>query len=169
MRHKRLKLSAVLMLVLGLTGLQAQTMYVKEKNSTQTAYALSNIRKMTFSGGNVTIQKTDNSTGVYGLSGVRYLNFTDLTTGIVEPTMRLGNANLITYPNPITDLLTIDLTGVIGVGTISILTLEGKVLQTQNINGSSLVTLKLNHLSQGIYLCRYSTAAEIKTVKIIKK
>ena len=82
MRQKRLKLSAVLLLGLGLTGLQAQTMYVWESNSTQTDYALSNIRKMTFSGGNVTIQKTDNSTGVYGLSGLRYLNFTDLATSI---------------------------------------------------------------------------------------
>ena len=169
MRHKRLKVSGVLLLGLGLTGLQAQTMYVKEKSGTQTAYTLSRLRKMTFSGGNATVQKTDNSTGVYALSGLRYMNFTDLTTGITEPTAQLGHSNLITYPNPITDVLNVDLTGVTGEGTISILTLEGKVIQTQNINGSSLVTLNLNHLSQGIYLCRYSTAAEIKTIKIIKK
>ncbi len=30
MKHKRLKLSALLLLGLGLTGLQAQTMYVKK-------------------------------------------------------------------------------------------------------------------------------------------
>lgn len=169
MRHKRLKLSAVLMLVLGLTGLQAQTMYVKEKNSTQTAYALSNIRKMTFSGGNANVQKTDNSTGVYAISGLRYLNFTDLTTGIAEPLMPLSYSNLITYPNPVTDLLTIDLTGVIDVGTISILSLEGKVLQTQEYRGASFVKLSLSHLPQGIYICRYSNATQQKTVKIIKQ
>jgi len=169
MRHKRLKLSAVLLLGLGLTGLQAQTMYVKEKSGTQTAYTLSSIRKMTFSGGNATVQKTDNSTGIYALSGLRYLNFTDLTTEIVEPTTQLGYSNLITYPNPVNDLLNVDLTGVTGEGTISILTLEGKEIQAQNINRSSLVTLNLNHLSQGIYLCRYSTKTEIKTVKIIKQ
>lgn len=169
MRQKRLKLSGVLLLGLGLTGLQAQTMYVKEKSGTRTAYALSSVRKLTFSGGNATVQKTNNSTGVYAISGLRYLNFTDLSVGIAEPLMPLSNSNLITYPNPVKDVLNIDLTGVIGKGTISILTLEGKEIQTQNINGSSLVTLNLNHLSQGIYLCRYSTAAEIKTVKIIKK
>ena len=169
MRHKRLKLSAVLLLGLGLSSIQAQTMYVKESNGTQTAYPLNSIRKMTFSGGNATIYKTDNSTGVYALSGLRYLNFTDLITGITEPTAQLGHSNLITYPNPVTDMLNIDLTGVTGEGTISILTLEGKVIETQNINGSVLVTLNLNYLSQGIYLCRYSTAAEIKTVKIIKQ
>jgi hypothetical protein len=169
MKHKRLKLSGVLLLGLGLTGLQAQTMYVKEKSGTQTPYTLSSVRKMTFSGGNAAVQKTDNSTGVYALSGLRYLNFTDLTTGITEPTAQLGHSNLITYPNPVIDVLNIDLTGITGEGTISILTLEGKEIQAQNINRSSLVTLNLNHLSQGIYLCRYSTKTEIKTVKIIKQ
>ena len=77
MRHKKLKLSAVLLLGLGLTSLQAQTMYVKESSGTQTAYTLSNVRKMTFSGGNATVQKTDNSTGVYAMSGLKYLSFED--------------------------------------------------------------------------------------------
>ena len=75
------------MLRLGLTGLQAQTMYVKESSDTQTAYTLSSIRKITFSGGNATVQKTDNSTGGYALSGLRYLNFTDLSTSITEQPM----------------------------------------------------------------------------------
>jgi len=169
MRHKRLKLSAVIFLGLGLTGLQAQTIYVKESSGTQTTYALSSLRKMTSSGGNVTIQKNDNSTGVYAISGLRYLNFTDLTTGISEPVMQLGHSILITYPNPVTDVLNIDLTGVIGEGSISILTLEGKAIQTQNTSGNSLITLNLSHLSQGIYLCRYTNSSKIKTVKIIKQ
>lgn len=169
MRHKRLKVSGVLLLVLGLTGLQAQTMSVKEKSGTQTAYTLSSIRKMTFSGGNATVQKADNSTGIYSLSVLRNLNFIDLTTDITEPIAQLGHSNLITYPNPVNDLLDVDLTGVTEEGTISILTLEGKVIQTQSTKGNSLITLNLSHLSQGIYLCRYSTAAEIKTVKIIKQ
>lgn len=42
MTHKKLKFSAVLLLGLGLTGLQAQTMYVKESSGTQTAYAVNN-------------------------------------------------------------------------------------------------------------------------------
>ena len=169
MRQKRLKLSGILLLGLGLTGIQAQTMYVKEKSGTQTAYTLSSIRKMTFSGGNATVQKTDNSTGIYSLSGLSYLNFTDLTTGITEPTAQLGQSNLITYPNPVIDMLNIDLTGVTGEGTISILTLEGKVIQTQNISGNSLATFSLSRLSKGIYICRYSSTSEIKTVKIIKQ
>ena len=97
------------------------------------------------------------------------MNFTDLTTGISEPTIQLGTSNLITYPNPVTDELNIDLTGVTGEGTISVITLEGKLIQTQNTSGNSLITLNLSHLSQGIYLCRFSKAEGIKIIKIIKQ
>jgi len=169
MQLKRLKLSSLLLLVLGLTGLQAQTLYVKEKSGTQTTYTLSNVRKMTFSGGNATVQKTDNSTGVYALSGLRYLNFSDLTTRIEENEMQLDLSSLITYPNPVTDVLNVKLTSVIGEGKLSILTMEGKEIQTQKINGISLITINLSHLSQGIYLCRYSSVGDVKTVKIIKQ
>jgi len=158
------------LLGLGLTGLQAQTVYVKESSGTQTAYPLSSVRKMTFSGGNVTVHKTDNSTGVYALSGLRYLNFTDLSTSTTEQPMQLANANLIAHPNPVTDVLNIDLTGLENrSGSISILSLEGKLLQGQKTNGASIVTLNLSRLPQGIYLCRYASATEIRTAKIIKQ
>ncbi|SDD19390.1 T9SS type A sorting domain-containing protein [Williamwhitmania taraxaci] len=169
MRHKRLKLSAVLLLGLGLTGLQAQTMYVKQSNGTQTAYALSNVRKMTFSAGNVTVQKTDNTTGVYALSGLKYLSFQDFTNGINEPQTAAGST-LYAYPNPVADMLTIDLTGTKnGEGHISILNLEGKVMQKQQTEGTGIVSLNLSQLPQGIYLCRYTNGTETKTVKIIKQ
>ena len=163
------KLSAVLLLGLGLTSLQAQTMYVKKSSGTQTAYTLSNVRKMTFSGGNATVHKTDNTTSVYALSGLRYLNFTDLTTSISEQPMLLASAALITYPNPVNNVLNIDLTGEASEGSVSILTLEGKLLQEQKTNGANTVTLNLSQLPQGIYLCRYVSTTDIKTVKIIKQ
>jgi len=169
MRNKKLKISAILLFGIGLTGLQAQTMYVKQSSGTQTAYTLSSVRKMTFSLGNVTVQKTDNSTGVYALSGLQYLNFTDLTTSIANLPIQLGNTNIITYPNPVTDVLNIDLTGVASEGTISILSLDGKVLQVQKTSGTGIVTLNLSQLPQGIYLCCYTNETEIKTVKIIKQ
>ena len=169
MRQKRLKLSAVLLLGLGLTGLQAQTMYVRESNSTQTAYALSNIRKMTFSGGNLTIQKTDNSTGVYGLSGLRYLDFTDLATSIYAP-LQVQEQMLNAYPNPVSNVLSIDLSGATQeASTLSILNFEGKTVLSQQVSQPGLLTIDISHLPQGIYLCQYRNATEQKTVKIIKQ
>jgi len=168
MRHKRLKLCTVLLIGFGLAGLQAQTVYVMEKSGTQNAYSLNNIRKMTFSGGNATVQKTDNSTVVYTLSGLRHLSFRNIPTIIVEQAIHPDNANMITYPNPVTDALFIDLTGIACEGKISILNLNGKVLQTLNTSANSIVKINLSQVPQGIYLCRYSSPLEIKTVKIIK-
>jgi hypothetical protein len=170
MRNKQLKLSAVLFLWLGLTELQAQTMYVKENTDTQTAYELSYVRKITFSEGNATIHKTDNTTGIYALSGLRYLNFMDLSTTITEKPMPLYNTKLIAYPNPVNDLLHIDLTGFKSkVGRIHILSFEGRVLHEHKTSETSLVTLNMGSLPQGIYICRYSNESEIKTLKIIKE
>jgi hypothetical protein len=169
MRQKRVKLSAVILLGLGLTGVKAQKIYVKEKSSTQTAYTMSTIRKITFSGGNAAVLKIDNFTSAYALSELRYLNFTDLITGVSDPQPLLGHGNLITYPNPVTDVINIDLTGVTEDGIISILTLEGKEIQRQNTKANSLTTINLSHISNGIYMCRYINTEGIKTVKIIKQ
>ncbi|NLP20518.1 MAG: hypothetical protein GX378_07120, partial [Bacteroidales bacterium] len=40
----------------------AQSLYVRNTNETQSVYSLSTISKITFSGGNVIVHKTDNST-----------------------------------------------------------------------------------------------------------
>jgi hypothetical protein len=169
MRHKKLELSAILFVGLGLTGLQAQTLYVKESSGTQTAYLLSNVEKITFFGGNAIIHKTDNNTGVYALSELQYVSFTDLQTSITEQRLKLNNAGLIVYPNPVNDILNINLTGIESEGTIRVLTLEGKLLQEQKTNSKSMITLNLSQLPKGIYLCRYVSTAEIKTAKIIKQ
>jgi hypothetical protein len=169
MRHKRLKLGAVLLLGLGLTGLKAQTMYVKESSGTKTAYTLSNIQKMSFSSGNLTVTKTDNSSGVYALSDLRYLNFSDISTGLQED-LSVQSQMLKVYPNPVGDILNINLTGMSETeGTLSILNFEGKTVLSRQVNNEGVLSLDISSLPTGIYLCRYSNASEIKTVKIIKQ
>ena len=164
MRHKKLKLSTALLLGLGLTGLQAQTMYVKQSNGTQTDYSLSNIRKMTFGSGNLAVTKTDNSTGVYALNGMQYLSFSDYTTDVQAT--KSETATLQLHPNPVGDVLNIDLPGA---GTIQLLSLDGKVLESKQTNTSGITTIATGRLTKGIYICRYSNGQEIKTVKIIKQ
>ncbi|MDA3818055.1 MAG: T9SS type A sorting domain-containing protein [Prolixibacteraceae bacterium] len=169
MRHKKLKLSAVILLGLGLTGLQAQTIYVKESSSTQTAYTLSNIQKMSFSSGNLTVTKTDNSSNVYALNDLRYLNFSDVLTDLQED-LSVQNQILKIYPNPIGDILNIDLTGMPATeGTLSILNFEGKTMLSRQVNNESILSLNISSLPTGIYLCQYANTTGIKTVKIIKQ
>ncbi|MDA3866882.1 MAG: T9SS type A sorting domain-containing protein [Salinivirgaceae bacterium] len=169
MKYKKLKLSTVLLLGIGLTGLQSQTMYVKESSGTQTAYTLNNIQKMSFSSGNLTVTKTDNNSNVYALSDLRYLNFSDITTSLNEP-LTVQSQMLRVYPNPANNTLNIDLTGMAEAeGTLSILNFEGKAVLNEQVSSVGVLSLDISHLPTGIYLCRYSNASEIKTVKIIKQ
>jgi hypothetical protein len=139
-------------------------MYVNQSSGTQTAYALSNIRKMTFSSGNLTVTKTDNSTGVYALNGLQYLSFADYTVGVNAAQSEAANIHV--YPNPVGDALNIELPGA---GTIQLLSLDGKVLVSKQTNTAGITTIATGYLTKGIYICRYITATEIKTVKIIKQ
>lgn len=164
MKHIRLKLSIVTLLILGSTELQAQTMYVRQSNGTETTHTLNDIQKMTFLNGNLIIQNNNNSTNQFAINGLRQLVFTNLSTNIDYPTNQV-----FTYPNPVTDVLYIDLSNEEGKGILNILTLEGKILQTQRIIGNNLITISLNNYPKGMYLCQYLNSTTIKTVKIVKQ
>lgn len=165
---RNLGVATFLTCAFSLSSITAQTIYVKKSIGTQTAYALSNLRKIAFSPGNVTVQKADSTTEAYVLSELRYVSFKDFSTG-VEERNQISTGNLITYPNPVSDVLNIDLSGSKNIdGSISIISLEGKVLQQQKINDAGIIRFYLSQLPNGIYLCRYRDDIEIKTVKIIK-
>lgn len=169
MKNKRLKLSVILLLGLSLTGLQAQTMYVMETGGEQTPYSLSNVSKITFEDENVTVNQNGVDPITYEVPNLRYLSFKNHTVGISESTNVLTET-LNTYPNPVQDVMNIDLSNVKNVnGTISILGIDGKLLQTRQIAETTIVTLDISSLSTGMYICRYSNSTEIKTVKIIKQ
>ena len=164
MKHMQLKLSIVALLILGTTELQAQTMYVRQSNGAETTHTLNDIQKMTFLNGNLIIQNNNNSTNQFAINGLRHLVFTNLSTNIDYPTNQL-----FTYPNPVTDVLYIDLSNEEGKGILNILTLEGKILQTQRIIGNNLITISLSNYPKGMYLCQYLNSTTIKTVKIVKQ
>ena len=71
--------------------------------------------------------------------------------GLEEQT-QFSTANLVTYPNPVGDVLNIDLSNSENrAGIISIHSLEGKVVQQQKINETGIVKLNLGQLPRGIY------------------
>ena len=167
---KNLKTASIGLLFLGLSlsEVQATKLYVNEKGGAETVYSLSNIQKMTFSNGNTIIEKKDKSTETYALSDLTYLRFEDMITAFADQNFDMGTDRLVTYPNPVRDVLRIDLGDASAEGTVSILNLEGEELHSQATT-KGLTTLNLGELSDGVYLCRYSTSNEVKTVKIIKE
>jgi hypothetical protein len=169
MRYKKLKLSAILLLGLGLTGLQAQTMYVKQTSGTQTAYLLNNIRKLDFSSGNITVHKTAGMPDTYSLTGLRYLNFQDLTTTIAMLEKQEGTMRL--YPNPVADVLNIQQVNERNqVSTIEILTIDGRLVYKEKQKTHENATqINVSGLPQGLYLCKIHNEKRTETTKFIKK
>ena len=149
---------------------QAQTMNVKQSNGTQTAYALNSVRKLTFTSGDVKVHKTDNTTATFALNGLSHLNFKQLITGIENQTLDATIFNLNTYPNPVSDILNIEVANTdIKNAIISILSIEGKVLLTEQVSGKKNISFNLSQLPQGVYVCQYKTEKTVKTTKLIKQ
>lgn len=169
MKYKKLKLSAALFLGLGLTGLQAQTIYMKQTSGTQTTYALSNIKKMTFSSGNITVSKTTGNPDTYALSGIRYLNFQVLTANIATIEKQEGLMTL--YPNPVVDVLNIQLSIKSKQAfVIEILSIEGKVVYQEKLNEQSDIFQKnVSALPKGIYICKVNNGITTETTKFLKQ
>lgn len=181
MRNILLTLFALLYLGLGLPKLQAQSqtysqsqsqpesLFVKEKSGAISAYSLGNIEKISFSSGNLIINQIDNDNVVYSLSSLQHLTFSDTTSVAVEKEIITDNG-LIVYPNPVKDILYIDFSGTVRMsGTISILSLEGKVLTTQIIEGDGVISVDISHLTHGVYFCHFLGSEVHKPVKFIKQ
>lgn len=169
MKNKLLKLNAVALLGLALSPLQGQTtMNVKAAGGMQTPYALSSIRKLTFTGdGNMTVTKTSGSTDNYVLTAVRNMNFSDVGTGIETNTAQQGTMKL--YPNPVVDMLHIDISIADNqYATVELLGVDGKLLYKHTLT-SATNTVDVSHYKQGMYLCRVNNGTTIATTKFFKQ
>lgn len=168
MRHKVLKLLVLILIGFGLPELQAQSLYVNEIVGTQTAYSLSDINKLSFSSDRLIVEQLDHSTTEYSLDSLHYLSFADSTSVSTGPE-HTADHSIKAYPNPVKSELKIDLSEAASQdGTIYVLSIEGRVLQTHQMNGSGMVSIDMSQLSRGIYICRFSSEAEVRSFKIIK-
>ena len=151
-----------------LEGLKAQNVYVRT-NSTQTSYSLSNIRKLTFSSGNIEVNPISGTADSYALNTMRYLNFTDLFLGTKEYVQ--ASKNMMLYPNPVNDVLHLSFANALqGAIQVQINTLEGRVVQQHNYNDTSgTATLSVTGLPSGLYLCKASNGINTQTIKFIKQ
>jgi hypothetical protein len=169
MRHKRLKLSVLILLVLGLSGLQAQRVYIGVKEGSQTAYFLSDIKKMSFTSGNITVFKADGGLDTYTLPDLLNLNFNIITSVAQEPHPMKTTGTLHVFPNPVNDILNIQLSSPLqSAGRIEIISMEGKLVYSRAINGNAALHLiDISGLARGLYLCRVKSEKAIETAKII--
>jgi len=162
------KLQLVLIFCICLTSLQAQTMYVRPLTGTQAAYAITNIKKLTFSSGNLLVTPTSGTAVTHSLSGNRYINFTNLLLA-TETQQQEANTYYV-YPNPVKDVLNVFISeqGQL-IDSISIFTLEGQLVLQQKLPYNTQPQISVYSLPQGIYLCKLISEIKTETIKFIKQ
>ena len=161
MRHKRLKLSAVLLLGLGLTGLQAQT----SVNATG-GNASGSGGSVGYSVGQVVYTTNTGPNGSVA-QGVQQPYEISVVTGIDEA--KGINLSVSAYPNPTTDYLTLSISE-FDVSNLSyqLYDMQGKLIQNEKITGTQ-TSIGMSNLVPATYFVKVIQGnKEVKTFKIIK-
>jgi len=161
MRHKKLKLSAVLLLGLGLTGLQAQ-----ESVNATGGDALGSGGSASYSVGQV-VYTTNTGTSGSVAQGVQQPYEISVVTAIEEA--KGINLSVTAYPNPTTDYLTL-LIDELEISNLSyqLYDMNGKLLQSQKITGNQTSIVMSNLVPATYFLKVTDNQKEVKTFKIIK-
>jgi hypothetical protein len=161
MRHKKLKLSAVLLLGLGLTGLQAQ-----ESINATGGNASGSVGSASYSVGQVAYQTQTDTNGSVA-EGVQQPFEISVVSGIEES---VGiSLTVSAYPNPTTEYLQLnvdseDLKDL----SFQLYDINGKVLKIDKITGNQ-TSISMSNLLPATYLLRILQGKnEVKTFKVIK-
>jgi len=161
MRHKRLKLSAVLLLGLGLTGLQAQT----SVNATDGDVSGSG-GSVSYSVGQV-VYTTHTGTSGSVAEGVQQPYEISVVTGLEEA--KGIKLSVTAYPNPTTDYLTLEVKDVELLNLhFQLYDMNGKLLQNEKITGNQTSIVMSNLVVATYFVKIIQGNKEIKTFKIIK-
>ena len=79
------------------------------------------------------------------------------------------SSNFEVYPSPASDIITVSNKNNVSVNSISIVDLNGRVLNQSRYTNQSKVQINISNLSAGIYMMNINTVNGIATKKIIKK
>lgn len=169
MKHKKLKTCALLLLGLGLQSTQAETaLFVLQKAGTNTPFNMSTLKSLTFSAGNVLVNKNDATTSSFVVANIKYLNFaanigTDFANNALE------NSNLAVYFNQSQNVLNIAYSGEIVPNLqLEVFGLDGKMALKTKLN-NALSSVSVQNLTHGMYVCRVIDGSKIQTQKFIKQ
>ena len=166
MRHKRLKLSAVLLLGLGLTGLQAQeSVNITGGDASGSGFSAS------YSVGQVAYQTHTGTSGSVS-EGVQQPYEISVVTGIEES--KGINLSVSAYPNPTTDYLTLTINDnvktrhALSLLSYQLYDMSGKLLQSKKITGNQTSIVMSNLVPATYFVKVIQSNKEVKTFKIIK-
>lgn len=147
----------------------AQSIYLTEKNGNSSQIAMSNLRSVTFSTGNLFMNLKTGAPTSFALASVRSLKFLPPILGQkLVPQDQLFNL----FPNPVNDIFTLSLSGLKSGNTlVEVVDLQGGVILQKTFNGESIsdFSINLTTLQSGMYFCRCINGSEMSSIKFIKK
>ncbi len=161
MRYRRLKLSTILLLGLGLTGLQAQ-----ESGNATGGNAIGSDGSVSFSVGQVVYTTY---TGINGsvAEGVQQPYEISVVTAIEEA--KGIKLSVKAFPNPTTDYLTLEVKEFeLSALQFHLYDTRGKLLQNEKITGTQTSIVMSNFLPATYFVKVSQGNKELKTFKIIK-
>jgi hypothetical protein len=161
MRHKKLKLSAVLLLGLGLTGLQAQ-----ESVNATGGDATGSGGSASYSVGQV-VYTTNTGTSGSVAQGVQQPYEISVVTGLEEA--KGITLSVTAYPNPTTDFLQLKVESEkLKDLSFQLYDMNGKLLQSEKIIGNQTSIVMSNLVPANYFVKVIQGNKEVKTFKIIK-
>ena len=164
MRYKRIGLSALFLLGLGLTGLQAQ-----ESINTTGGNASGSGGSVSYSVGQI-VYTTSTGTNGSVANGVQQPFEISVVTGLEEAKGIM--LSLTAYPNPTTDYITlsIDASTKLSIQSMSyqLYDMQGKLIQNEKITGKQTNIVMSNLLPATYFVKVVQKNKELKTFKIIK-
>lgn len=161
MRHKKLQLSYLLLLGLGLTGLQAQNAVPASSGNASgsggtVAYSIGQIVYTTNIGTNGSVAQ-----------GVQQSYEISIVTTLEDA--KDINLSVFAYPNPTTDYLTLSIDDFDASNlSFQLYDLNGKILQNEKITNNQTNIVMRNLIPATYFLKVIQGNKEIKTFKIIK-
>lgn len=172
MQLKAICFCIILVVSVGRYELRSQTMFVREISGTQTSFALSSIRKLTFFSGNMIVSQAGINSDTFSISQIRYINFTDLTPDFSNHYID-ETESFTLYPNPVSDELLINYSlSKHKTFDVDIISIDGKklifkkILNAQFADGK--IIINISSLPQGLYLCYIKNDETAKVYKFIK-
>lgn len=161
MKYKKLKLSATLLLGLGLTGLHAQT----SVNATG-GNASGSGGSASWSVGQVVYQTHTGTSGSV-VEGVQQPYEISVVIAIEEAAAI--NLSVSAYPNPTTDYLTLEVEEFeLSNLNFHLFDMQGKLLQSEKITGIQTIIVMNNFVSATYFVKVIQNNREVKVFKLIK-
>ena len=165
---KRLTPFIVVLFIVCAGKLQGQSLYVNEKDGTQSSYSLESIAKIRFVPGKLIVSQKNSIEIVYTFSTLQYLSFRDFSSGLIREGVD-SNLFVNLYPNPVFSKLILDFYDqIISKGSIQFYDLKGQMQYSQKIADVNTVRINIDFLSPGIYICLLTYNSQSRAFKIIK-